>query len=183
MRKTFLFFVMFCLPSLYSFAEIDTYDRLASFQTIINAQRTNAASLIINSNLIDSVKNKPYCVFFMSGCRGIGGWVIVVSDYQDYTVYYTDSFMSAQGYLFETVCLPKENEEMQLLFSQISLKGCKRLLEYSVWYLTYYYFGLFDDAGNLSFEWNQSIWCLNTDVQKKVLHICLKYVMPFLVNF
>ena len=182
MRKIFFLLLLICLPSLCCcWSYPDTCERLASEQTIINAQRADAEALIINSNLSDSVKNKPYCIFYISGCRGIGGWVIVVDNGQDYRAYYTDSFISAQEYLYKTVTHSKDNEEMQLLFSQKSLKGTKMKLDDSVVHFTYYYFGLFDTKGSLSLDWNQSLCFYDVQAQQRITRVCMKFILPFIV--
>ena len=181
MSKIIFILVLLFLPSLYCLAQPDTFERLGSFQANIDAQRTNAAALIDNSNLGDSVKNKNYCVFYTSGCRGIGGWVIVIDNGQYYNVYYTDSNLSSPKGIYKTVILNKDNEEMQLVFSQKSLKGSNMKIEDREFSLTYYYFGLFGNRGNLIFYWNQSLLFHDVKTQQKIIRVFIKYIMPFIV--
>lgn len=180
MRKLFFILILLFLPSFCCLAKSDTCERLASFQSIIDVQRTNADALIVNSNLSDSVHNKPYCVFYISGCRGIGGWVIVINNGQTYQVYYTDSFISAKKNLYKTLTYSKDDEEMQLLFSQASIQGTKMQIDCR-WTLSYYYFGLFDNKGNLLFDWNQSLRFHDVQTQKRIMRVCIKLIMPFIV--
>ena len=179
--KTILYLCLSILPSFCCFATSNTCERLASFQANVNAQRTTAAALIANNNLSDSVKNKPYCVFYMNGCRGIGGWFIAVDNGQIYHVYYTDSFVSAKENLYKTVFLPNDNEDMLLLFSQKTLTETNMKLDHGEWRPTYYYFGLYDTKGNLSFDWNQSLWFHDVQSQKRIIRVCMKFIMPFIV--
>lgn len=154
---------------------------LAEMQQIIDTQRKESLLLIKNNGLSDSVNKKPYCVFYMSGCRGIGAWMVVVSNQSDYHIYFTDSFEAVQNHQYKTICLSKEDEDVQLLFSQQFLKESKMSLNYKIGLTTFYYFGLFNENGNLIFDFNQSLLFKNSKTQRKILSICLKFILPDLI--
>lgn len=153
--------------------------------SVYNALRDGANLLINESNLTDSIIGKPYCVFYLFGCRGFGSWMIAVDNKNSYTVFYVDSYSTTKQYQYNTTHLPDNDEGMNMLFSFLNTNP-----EYEHRFIdeTYsplgFYFSLFGSERNILFEWDQRTHLTNTETNSPVnifMPICISFIMPELV--
>lgn len=177
MKKLFVLFII----TVFSVSLIQAFENFDNNE-LYCGQRNGLSSLIDNSQLKDSLREKAYCAFYTSGCYGIGLWMIAVDNVCSYSVFYTDLNQTKQHYQYRIVHLPKEDERMQQLFSLIfSAHEYEQKVVDSHYTPFIFYFTICNANHEIVLEWNQNTRLLNNKTNspdKVFIPICLSLLFP-----
>ncbi len=142
-----------------------------------------AYEVVEKNHLSDSVKNKEYCVFYQSSCRGITMWMVAVADDCFYKIHYIDT-SDALWFIFPAMShtlTAKDDSDMNYLFSFLNRINDNIYSFNNEYDPIFWSFLLFDDKNILRFYCSQKTTYNDTSINEKLFKIFCKYTAPYLI--